>query len=182
MLGALHPAARLTAVKSRELLVPDSARPQTGMLMTRKMLGVWVACLHPLVVPGVVQETACLSNNDGELPAVALPLAVALVLQPCRQASKQSRVHAGSDSLTSSGTKTSLAKAKQGSRQQLLTLQSNSRWSLACAIVHGPCRASVQRRTSRYPKAIAHCCHKVSPRKLFLVTDGARGDMAGTTG
>lgn len=39
------------------------------------------AYLHPLLVVVIVQETACFANDHRELSALAIPFAVALVLQ-----------------------------------------------------------------------------------------------------
>jgi hypothetical protein len=39
------------------------------------------AYLHPLTVLVIMQETACFANDNGELSALAIPSAVALVLQ-----------------------------------------------------------------------------------------------------
>jgi hypothetical protein len=41
--------------------------------------------LHPLLVSVVVQEAACLSDDDGEPPALARRFAVPLVLQVAKR-------------------------------------------------------------------------------------------------
>jgi hypothetical protein len=73
-----------------------------------------------------MQEAACLSNDDWELPAVPLPLAVALVLQPYEQAGRAWFMLTVTISWSNDGSRTLLANEKLHARQDRLTINSNS--------------------------------------------------------